>query len=120
MSKSGNLYFRLYEAYKKPHPAKSKQILQFKANDLWSTLKKSENVANAVKEEKKLNCLLTSKKAKLLNCFSGISSTNKGGTSSFSPSTHQEKSTNSNVFEVSNDPTINHFFNQFCEFFLLT
>lgn len=118
MSKSEYLYPRLYEAYKKAHAEKSKQILQFEANDLWSTLKKSENVANAVEEGiKKLNCLSTTKTAKVLNYFSGISSTNKGETTNFCPSTHQEKLTDSNAFEVSNNLTINHFCYQFCKFF---
>lgn len=104
MSNSSSLYSRLYEAYKKAHAEKTKQVLQAETNALWAVIKKSENIENAVNEEiKKLNCMTTRKKAKFLNFFSKIPSTSKACDKEISDVNQpmsQEKTLDINISEV--------------------
>lgn len=74
MSNLGELYSRLYEAYKKAYALKPKQKIQQETNELWSTLKKSESVVNSVDEKvKELNLIATRKKTQQLSFFSKVS-----------------------------------------------
>ena len=72
MNDPNSLYYRFYDAYKKAYSEKkSKQVIQQKLNALWANLKRSTNFENAVAEEtKKLNLVVTAKKANFISYFS--------------------------------------------------
>lgn len=71
----GNLYRKLYETYSAAYADKKKQIVQEEVNNLWKSLKSSDDVEGKVESKiKELQIKMTRKKATLMNFFSKIPS----------------------------------------------
>lgn len=71
----GNLYRKLYETYSAAYADKKKQIVQEEVNNLWKSLKCSDNVKDKVEcKIKELQIKITKKKATIMNFYSKIPS----------------------------------------------